>query len=135
MFEEISNQVLAILSITVGGVSVGGIVGMAIYVIKQIRANRKQITVTKESIEKAFQDAVLPKSIKLDVSNKIEKPIKEGLAQIELAMKEKIEHLEQGEQLILSILQMFSHVQKLPEEVQKAIADYTEGENSKDVTL
>lgn len=139
MFEEISGQVMAILSITVGGVSIGSIVAMVIYMVRKLRkanaAMDKALTVTEDKIEQAFQNVVLPKNIKLDVSNKIEKPIKEGLQQITLSLEEQIKRIEQGEELILQILKEFSHVQKLPVETQQAIAEYVDGCTSKEVKL
>lgn len=128
MFEQISNQAVAILSISIGGVSIASILATAISLIKSMinlkKEGKQSKEETKQLIEEAFKDAVLPKNIKLDVSNKIEKPIKEGLEIIQQSVNDALARVDDMEKLILSILSQFSHVQKLPEDVQKKIDDY-----------
>lgn len=124
MFEEFTNQAMGILSLTIGGVSISAIITLAIYLIRAIIANKKEVVITKKHVEEAFKSAVLPKNIKLDVSNKIQAPIKEGLAQIQIHMADKLERVERGEKLILKILSQFSHVDKLSKDVRDEIADF-----------
>lgn len=126
MFEEFTNQAMGVLSLTIGGVSIGAVITLAIYLINAVIKNRREIAVTKNQIEDAFKSAVLPKNIKLDVSNKIQMPIKEGLAQIQVHLSEHLGRVERGERLILKILSLFSHVDKLPKEIRDEIEDFVD---------
>lgn len=124
-----------ILSLSVGGVSIASIIAMVFYMVRSFAKNRKQIQVTKESIEQAFKDAVLPKTIKLDVSSKIQTPIKEGLAEIEATINEDLTKLREGQQYILEILTLFTHFSKLSEEERNKILEYIEKQTSEEVSL
>lgn len=135
MLDQISNEIVTILSTSVCGVSIATIIGMVIYIIRVAVVNRRNMQIQKEAIEKAFQDAVLPKTIKLDISNKIDKPIKEGLLEISQQLNTSLEKVEQGERLMLSILILFTHFQKLPEETRQQITDFLNDESSVDITL
>lgn len=135
MFENISNQVMTILSLSVGGVSVASILGMIVYCIRLAIVNKKNLTVSQTTIENAFKEVVLPKNIKLDISNKIEKPIKEGLALASEKISEVLERVEKGEKLMMQILVLFTHYQKLPEDVREQIEDFINEQNSVDIKL
>lgn len=124
MFEQVQQYAIEILSISIGGISLGTIIGMAIYLIVSVRKYKSEINVTKEGIETAFQNVVLPKSIKLDVSNKIQKPIEDGLRTISDTLGIKIEDLQEGIKLLLLILSQFTHVQKLTDEQQEELKTY-----------
>lgn len=134
MFEFVNEYVIEILSISIGGVSLGTILGMVIYVLKlkrdirrEIKANKakmdEDITVTQTQVEQAFTKAVLPQRIKLDISNKIERPIKEGFLNIESNIVNKFDKILKLEKLLLAILSKFAHVKKLPQELQDEIQD------------
>lgn len=135
MFDTIMSQVNGVLGITVGGVSLATIVGLVITVILEIRKAHKDAKVTKESVEKAFSDAILPRTVKLDLSSKIEEPIKDGFTKMTRLLQETLEYVQRGQQLTLSILNEFSHVHKLPEDIQQEIEDYIEDSESITVKL
>lgn len=137
MFDQITDGIMNILNLSIGGVSLGAVITMIIYVTHAIVKNRKEIKVTKQYIEEAFQNAVLPSTIKLDVSNKIALPIKEGLAQITDTLNFTLSEIKEGIKYNLEILEKFSHVQKLPVEEQEKIKNYLESstEVTKEVTL
>lgn len=127
MFDAIAEQVMQILSLSLCGVSVVTILANVIYCVKSIhRAAKKakndkdefqkQLNVSKEYIENAFKSAVLPQKIKLDVSSKIEKPIKEGLEKMEENQKDYLSKIHEENVMILKILSKFTHVNKLTEE-------------------
>lgn len=127
MFDAISEQVMQILSLSLCGVSVATILANVIYCVKSIRRAakkakndkdefQKQLNVSKEYIENAFKSAVLPQKIKLDVSSKIEKPIKEGLEKMEENQKDYLSKIHEENVMILKILSKFTHVNKLTEE-------------------
>ena len=79
---------------------------------------------TTETIEEAFKNVVLPKNIKLDISNKIEKPIKEGLLELSERVNGTLSRVEEGEKMMLQILTLFTHFQKLPDDVREQIEDF-----------
>ena len=140
--DGIQELILAILGISVGGISVGTILATVIYVVKSIKRTKKEIknaktevTITKEYVEQSFKNAVLPKTIKLDISSKIEQPIKEGMMRIEELNKEQLEQIHKENVLILKVLNQFTHVKKLSEEDQEAIADIVNEEVTEEVKL
>lgn len=122
--DAISSTVTSILGLSVGGVSLVSIVGMVIYCIRLAIVNKKNLTVTTQTIEEAFKNVILPKNIKLDISNKIEKPIREGLELVGMKVNSALERIEEGEQMMMKILVLFTHFQKLPEEVREEIEDF-----------
>jgi len=130
MFEEITNQMTTILTLSIGGISLGSIIALAIALIKMAIKNKKTSATTTQQIEAAFRNVVLPKNIKLDISNKIEVPIKNGFNQIAAVVDERFNKLEEGQRLTMAILSQFTHVQKLPPETQAEIMEYT----NKDIT-
>lgn len=140
--DDIQTLIISIFSLSIGGVSLVTIFANVIYCVKSIRKNRKaikkneeSIVVSKENIEQAFKDAVLPKTIKLDVSSKIEKPIKEGMAQMMEYNAEALVKLHEENVLILKVLNQFTHAKKLSEEDQEKIADIINEEITEEVTL
>lgn len=136
MLDSIVSQVGGILSMSVCGISVATIIGMIIYCIRLAVTNKKNLQVTIDTIEEAFKNVVLPKNIKLDISNKIEKPIQKGLQLIAEKINGSMEKIEAGEKMMMKILVLFTHFQKLPEEVREEIEDFINEETtSVDVTL
>ena len=142
MFEGIASTVTQILSLTIGGISIGAIITFGIAFIKHIVKERKRRLeeqnskeLTTDTIKECFKDVVLPKSLKLDVSNKIEKPIKEGLLQIQQSINENLIITQEELKLILSILSQFTHVKKLPEETQNQISAIVEKGDEIEVEL
>ena len=136
------DVLFSILGLSIGGVSVATVLANIIYCVKSIRRLRKEnkqtkqdVVVTKEYVEQAFKDAVLPKTIKLDVSSKIEKPIRDGLAQMRDDNKEALEQIHKENVLILKVLNQFTHTKKLSEEDQEAIADIVNEETTEEVKL
>ena len=140
MFDQFSTQITQILSMTIGGVSVGTIIAAVIYCIKSIKSIRtdaahdkietdKKLKITTDFIEQSFKNAVLPQKIKLDISSKIEKPIKDGLTKIAETQEEQLLAIHNELLLILKILSKFSHTQKLTDEEQEALKEIT-GETS-----
>ena len=120
MLDQFGEQIMQILSMSLCGVSLATIIANVIYCVKSIKRAatkakndkeefQKQLDVSKEYIEQSFKNAVLPSKIKLDVSEKIEKPIKEGI--------------HEENQMILKVLSQFSHTKKLSEEDQDKIKE------------
>lgn len=133
---------MSIFGLSIGGVSLATVLANVIYCVKAIKrarneakAAKNEVSVTKEYVEQAFKDAVLPKTIKLDVSSKIEQPIKQGMAKIEELNREQLERIYKENVLILKVLNQFTHVKKLSEEDQEAIADIVNEEVTEEVKL
>ena len=131
-----------ILTLSISGVSLVTILGVIIYIVKfgrkvskKLKQNEENISVTKKQIENAFKEAVLPKTVKLDVSSKIEKPIQEGLKTIREDNKESLKNLKDELTLILKILNQFTHVKKLSDEDREKIDDIVNNEVTEEVTL
>lgn len=135
MFDQISNSVLAILSISVGGISLGSLLGMIVYVAYKLAKLKKENKITKATIETAFKDAVLPKNIKLDVSGKINEPIAAGLERIKTYLSYEIERIMEGEKLILAILSKFNHTAKLTDEEKAKLEEYLEKGATEEIKL
>ena len=140
--DGLQGVIISIFSLSIGGVSLGMIFAIVIYCIKAIRKNRKEaqaakkeIMITKQYVEQSFKNAVLPKTIKLDVSSKIEQPIKEGMQKIEQVNKNQLEQIHNENVLILKVLNQFTHVKKLSEEDQEAIQDIVNKEVTEEVKL
>lgn len=133
MFETAVGEINGVLGLTVGGVSVAALITSLICLIKSIINLKRENRLTRQFIEEAFQKAVLPNTVKLDLSSKIEQPLKDGFESMRRVMEETLKHLDKGEKLILSILSQFSHVSKLPEETQAEIQAYLQ--ESKSVTM
>lgn len=140
--DGLQEVILSILGLSIGGVSLGTVLANVIYCIKAIKRAKKEakaakdeVVVTKEYVERAFKDAILPKTIKLDISSKIERPIKEGMTRIEELNKEQLEQIHRENVLILKVMSQFTHVKKLSEEDQEAISDIVNEEVTEEVKL
>lgn len=126
MFEGAINTLMSILSLSIGGVSVATIIGSFIILSKKI----KSVSLTKDYVEQAFEKAVLPANVRIDISQKIIPLVKQSLNDIQEHMKKYLE--EQKEEvnklktmmtLILSILSKFSHCQQLSDEERMLLED------------
>lgn len=140
--DEWQEILMGILGLSVGGISIITVFANVIYCVKSIKRARKEtqstkqeIIVTKEYVEQAFKDAVLPKTIKLDISSKIEKPIREGIAQMRDDNKEILEQIHKENVLILKIMNQFTHTKKLSEEDQEAITDIINEEVTEEIKM
>lgn len=135
MLDTILQEVNGVMGLTIGGVSLATIIAMVIVVVKEVRAAHKERRLTEQYVEKAFQNVVLPSKIKIDLSDKISAPLQEGLTQIKTYINETLEHVQKGQQLALSILSQFSHVNKLPVDVQNEIVEYLDESKTVEVKL
>ena len=116
MFEGAVDTLLSILSLSIGGVSITTIIAAFIVLAKKI----KSVSLTKDYVEKAFEKAVLPANVKIDISQKIIPLVKQALADIQENLKH---YIEEELKLVLSILSKFSHCQQLTEDEQKLLHD------------
>lgn len=146
MLDQFSEQIMQILNLSICGVSLATILANVIYCIRSIRraakeAKRnkedvdKRLEVSKEQIEEAFKNAVLPSKIKLDISSKIEKPIKEGIEKMEENNKEYLQSVKEQNLLILKILSKFTHTKQLTEEEQEELKEIIGESKTEEVEL
>lgn len=125
MFEGAVSTLMSILSLSIGGVSVTSIIASFIVLSKKI----KSVSLTKDYVEKAFEKAVLPANVRIDISQKIIPLVKQALSEIEDNMKnfiqeqkDEYDQMKDMVKLVLSILSKFSHIQQLTDE-EKALLD------------
>ena len=139
MFENLAQYWLDIASISIGGVSLISIVAFIIAGLKVFSKYKKElkseILVTKEAIEEAFKNANLPTTFRIDISKKIEEPIKAGLDKIDEKFEGKFTAVTEQLTLCLLILSKLSHANKLTEDAQAMLKQYINPETIKDVEL
>lgn len=140
--DQVSELFTSITSISICGVSLITVFVFVIKILLTIRKNKKwlkaqeeQIQVTKEGIEESFKNAVFPKTIKLDVSRKIQEPIAKAMKQLQASNDEQLEEIKEQNRLILTVLSQFTHVQKLSAEDQEKISDIVNSEASDTVEV
>lgn len=110
----------SILGYSIGGISLGLILYLAIYVIHFIRKAKKDANLTQATIVDCFKGVVIPKDLRINLSNKIKPVIKQEIANnIEPIVKSYNKLLLQN-YLILSILAKFTHAEDLTDE-EKAL--------------
>lgn len=140
--DQFTELFTSIFSLSICGISLGTIITIAIGVVKSIHKSRKQIKqqeeqikVTKESIETSFKNAVFPKTIKLDVSKKIQEPINKAMEELKASNDAQLAEIKEENKLILKVLSQFTHVQKLPQEDQEKIADIVNAEVTEEMEV
>lgn len=140
--DQFTELFTSIFSLSICGISLGTIIAIAIGVVKSIHKTRKQIKqheeqiqVTKESIETSFKNAVFPKTIKLDVSKKIQEPINKAMEELKASNDAQLAEIKEENKLILKVLSQFTHVQKLPQEDQEKIADIVNAEVTEEMEV
>lgn len=135
MFDIIATNISTILSLSVGGISIASIIGMLIYLVRLSIMNKKNQKLTKEMVEEAFQNAVLPKNIKLDIANKIEPLVNTAFIKLTTAIEPHLERIAEGERMMMQILVLFTHFQRLPEETRQEIEDFLNAQSTTEIKL
>lgn len=130
--ETVVNQVL---NYSILGVSIGTLLALAIYVFKYILKSKKEIAITKESIKEGFKEVVLPKDLRINLSNKIDPAIKEAIKTYMEPMLKDFEKVMMQNQLMLSIMSKFTHADKLTQEEQNLLHDLLKDMGTEEVDL
>lgn len=130
--ETVVNQVL---NYSILGVSLGTLLALAIYVFKYILKSKKEIAITKESIKEGFKEVVLPKDLRINLSNKIDPAIKEAIKTYMEPMLKDFEKVMLQNQLMLSIMSKFTHADKLTQEEQNLLHDLLKDMGTEEVDL
>lgn len=124
-----------ILNYSIMGISLGAILSLAIYCIRYIIRSKKDIKITKESIEDAFKNVVLPKDLRINLSNKIDPAIKEALKKYLEPITKAYNKIAIQNQLMLSIMSKFSHTEKLTEQEQQLLHDLLKDMGSSEIDI
>ena len=124
-----------ILNYSIMGISLGAILSLAIYCIRYILRSKKDIKITKESIEDAFKNVVLPKDLRINLSNKIDPAIKEALKKYLEPITKAYNKIAIQNQLMLSIMSKFSHTEKLTEQEQQLLHDLLKDMGSSEIDI
>ena len=124
-----------ILNYSVCGISVATIIGFVIYAIRYTITAKKEIQVTKQTIEEAFKNVVLPKDLRINLSSKIDPAIKAALEKYLTPITKAYNKMALQNQLMLSIMSKFSHADKLSEEEQKLLHDLLADMGSSEINI
>lgn len=130
--ETVVNQVL---NYSILGVSIATLLGLAFYVLKFVLKSKKDIAITKESIKEGFKEVVLPKDLRINLSNKIDPAIKEAIKSYMEPMLKTFEKVMIQNQLMLSIMSKFTHADKLTQEEQNLLHDLLKDMGTEEVDL
>lgn len=113
----------SILGYSIGGISLGLIFYLAIYVIRFIRKTRRENNLTQDTIVECFKSVVLPKDLRINLSNKIKPVIKQEIENNIAPIVKSYNKLLLQNHLILSILAKFTHAENLTDEEKAIMAE------------
>jgi len=112
-----------ILGYSIGGVSLGLIVYLLIYVISYFRKMKRENNITKETIVACFKDVVIPKDLRINLSKNIKPVIQEEIRESIKPIVQSYNKLLVQNYLMLSILSKFTHAEELTEEEKTLMAE------------
>ena len=112
-----------ILSYTIGGVSLGFIVYLSIYMIRYFRKLKKDNELTPTTILDCFKQVVIPKDIRINLSRSIKPVIKKEIEENIKPIIQSYNKLLLQNYLMLSILSKFTHAEELTEQEQTLLAE------------
>lgn len=130
--DTIVNQVL---DYSIMGVSIATLLALAFYVLKFVLKSKKDIAITKESIKEGFKEVVLPKDLRINLSNKIDPAIKEAIKTYMEPMLKDFEKVMMQNQLMLSIMSKFTHADKLTEDEKNLLHDLLKNMGTEEVNI
>jgi flavodoxin len=136
--EGLYEQVMSTLAFSLGGVSLGAvIIGLWVLVLRI-----KRTSISKDHIEQAFKNAVLPSEIKINLSNKImpvieqmSQEVKKSMLEAQGKANEELTCMKEQVKLVLTILSQLNHVEKLTKEQKNAIQTILKNDTSVDVQV
>lgn len=105
-----------ILGYSIGGISLGLIIYLVIYVVCFIRKAKRDSQITQQTITDCFKSVVLPKDLRINLSKKIKPVIEEQIKKSMKPIQEDQRKILLHNHLILSILSKFTHAEDLTEE-------------------
>lgn len=112
-----------ILSYSIGGVSLGFIVYLVIYVMAYFRKMKKENGLTEKTIIDCFKQVVIPKDIRINLSKTMKPIIKKEIEDNIKPILKSYNKLLLQNYLMLSILSKFTHAEDLTEEEQTLLAE------------
>lgn len=132
MAEEIITK---ILGFSIGGISLVTVFGMFIAYLKEYRKAKKEREVTKEAIVEGFKEVVIPKDIRINLSNKIKPVIQEEIQTGLKPIVEAYNKLQSQNLIMLKIMSKFTHVEDLTDEEQKLLRELVEDNSISEIDL
>jgi hypothetical protein len=133
MFDGAAGVIDKIMNYSIMGISLGIIIALAIFILRTHIKTKLQIAVTKEGIEEAFKNVVLPKDLRINLSNKVVPAVQETLKEYMEPILKAYKKVAVENQLMLSIMAKFSHVEKLTEQEQALLQDLLKERGSSEV--
>ena len=132
MAEEIITN---ILGFSIGGISLVTVFGIFIAYLKEYRKAKKEREVTKEAIVEGFKEVVIPKDIRINLSNKIKPVIQEEIQTGLKPIVEAYNKLQSQNLIMLKIMSKFTHVEDLTNEEQKLLRELIEDSSISEIDL
>lgn len=132
MAEEIITK---ILGFSIGGISLVTVFGIFIAYLKEYRKAKKEREVTKEAIVEGFKEVVIPKDIRINLSNKIKPAIQEEIQASLKPIVEAYNKLQSQNLIMLKIMSKFTHVEDLTDEEQKLLRELVEDNSISEIDL
>lgn len=132
MAEEIITK---ILGFSIGGISLVTVFGIFIAYLKEYRKAKKEREVTKEAIVEGFKEVVIPKDIRINLSNKIKPVIREEIQTGLKPIVEAYNKLQSQNLIMLKIMSKFTHVEDLTDEEQKLLRELVEDNSISEIDL
>lgn len=132
MAEEIITK---ILGFSIGGISLVTVFGIFIAYLKEYRKAKKEREVTKEAIVEGFKEVVIPKDIRINLSNKIKPVIQEEIQASLKPIVEAYNKLQSQNLIMLKIMSKFTHVEDLTDEEQKLLRELVEDNSISEIDL
>ena len=132
MAEEIITK---ILGFSIGGISLVTVFGIFIAYLKEYRKAKKEREVTKEAIVEGFKEVVIPKDIRINLSNKIKPVIQEEIQAGLKPIVEAYNKLQSQNLIMLKIMSKFTHVEDLTDEEQKLLRELVEDNSISEIDL
>lgn len=132
MAEEIITK---ILGFSIGGISLVTVFGIFIAYLKEHRKAKKEREVTKEAIVEGFKEVVIPKDIRINLSNKIKPVIQEEIQAGLKPIVEAYNKLQSQNLIMLKIMSKFTHVEDLTDEEQKLLRELVEDNSISEIDL
>lgn len=132
MAEEIITN---ILGFSIGGISLVTVFGIFIAYLKEYRKCKKEREVTKEAIVEGFKEVVIPKDIRINLSNKIKPVIQEEIQTSLKPLVEAYNKIQSQNLIMLKIMSKFTHVEDLTDEEQKLLRELIEDSSISEIDL
>lgn len=132
MAEEIITQ---ILGYSIGGISLATLLGMFIAFLKDRSKARKEKEITKQGIVDGFKEVIIPKDLRINLSNKVKPSVKEAIGEYMEPITKAYQKLEAQNYLMLKIMSKFTHAEQLTEDEQTKLRELLKDESISEIEI